>query len=444
MTGGIARTRSPGPQRDRARGPSRSRADRPGKPLERSVRDAMAQRFGHDFGAVRVHADAAADASARSLGAAAFTCGQDIYFAAGGYRPDTADGRVLLAHELAHTVQQQDGTSAAPAAAAEREAAAAGAAFARGTAIPAQTRTAPGIALQQARQPAGTTGRLSAIEGWSYIVYEGEVKLRYYRTLPPEEAKRRAEKKLPGHVQVGTIPWVTNNPGNITQTAGAPTTTLQGAPADLGSLGVYGGRYAVFGSEAQGAAAIGPYLTRLPSFGTNKDLNMAGAIKQFKGEEPSEKAAREAREKENTDRAARGEKPLPRVDVREEYLGRVKEIMRQRMMEAEALEGGEALEDLDAAQRRAVQEQADRRIAEFLARPAKDVAAGDAALVHAAAGIHEVEGRAAAPGVVFTCAGFDDPRGRAPYDGEQKQVIQALRDSEAARREVAAVLGCGT
>jgi hypothetical protein len=207
---------------------------------------------------------------------------------------------------------------------------------------------------------------------------------------------------------------------------------------------VYGARYAIFASPEKGAEAIGPYLTKLPSFGTSKNLSVAGAIKQFKGEEPGEKAAREAREKENAERTARGEKPLPRVDVREEYLGRVKEIMRWRMMEAEALEGGDELANVSASQRRAIQEQVDAKIAEFLARPAKDVSAGDEALAHAVAGIHEVEGRAAAPGVVFTCTGFDDPRGRAPYDGEQKQVIQALRDSEAARREVAAVLGCGT
>jgi Domain of unknown function (DUF4157) len=65
--------------------------------------------FGHDFSAVRVHADAAAAASARSLWAHAYTFGDDVVFGAGRYAPGTASGRRLLAHELAHVVQQERG-----------------------------------------------------------------------------------------------------------------------------------------------------------------------------------------------------------------------------------------------------------------------------------------------------------------------------------------------
>jgi hypothetical protein len=67
----------------------------------------MEQSFGADLSDVRVHDDAPSAEAAGSIGAAAFTFGRDISFAAGRFRPDTARGRRLLAHELAHTVQQR-------------------------------------------------------------------------------------------------------------------------------------------------------------------------------------------------------------------------------------------------------------------------------------------------------------------------------------------------
>lgn len=77
-----------------------------GQPLPASERAFFEPRFGHDFSRVRIHADAAATASARSYGALAYTYGQDIVFGAGQYAPGTAAGRQLLAHELAHVTQQ--------------------------------------------------------------------------------------------------------------------------------------------------------------------------------------------------------------------------------------------------------------------------------------------------------------------------------------------------
>ncbi|HEX7318111.1 MAG TPA: DUF4157 domain-containing protein [Pyrinomonadaceae bacterium] len=78
----------------------------PGRPLEQSTRSFMEGRFGHDFGRVRVHTDEQAAASARALGATAYTVGPHIVFRRGGYSPETTAGRRLLAHELAHVVQQ--------------------------------------------------------------------------------------------------------------------------------------------------------------------------------------------------------------------------------------------------------------------------------------------------------------------------------------------------
>ena len=80
--------------------------------LPGDVRAHMEQRFGHDFGHVRVHADSRAHDSAAAVGARAYTVGHDVVFAAGEYAPHTPQGRQLVAHELAHVVQQDTaGTS---------------------------------------------------------------------------------------------------------------------------------------------------------------------------------------------------------------------------------------------------------------------------------------------------------------------------------------------
>lgn len=81
----------------------------PGHPLDTSTRALFEPRFGHDFGRVRVHSDPAAAQLARTIGARAYTTGCDIVFGEGMYRPETSGGRRLLAHELAHVVQQSRG-----------------------------------------------------------------------------------------------------------------------------------------------------------------------------------------------------------------------------------------------------------------------------------------------------------------------------------------------
>jgi hypothetical protein len=79
----------------------------PGSPLDAATRGWMASRFGEDFAHVRVHTDDRAAASARTLGARAYTVGSDLVFEAGKYAPASAEGKRLLAHELAHVVQQR-------------------------------------------------------------------------------------------------------------------------------------------------------------------------------------------------------------------------------------------------------------------------------------------------------------------------------------------------
>ena len=67
----------------------------------------MESRFGHDFSGVRVHDDPVAAESARAVNARAYTVGEDIAFASGQYDPNSHSGSHLLAHELAHTIQQR-------------------------------------------------------------------------------------------------------------------------------------------------------------------------------------------------------------------------------------------------------------------------------------------------------------------------------------------------
>ncbi|MFN9029456.1 MAG: DUF4157 domain-containing protein [Betaproteobacteria bacterium] len=77
-----------------------------GRALSADERGFFEPRFGHDLGAVRLHTDDGAAQAAAAMNARAFTYGNDIYFAAGRYRPDSDAGRHLMAHELTHTLQQ--------------------------------------------------------------------------------------------------------------------------------------------------------------------------------------------------------------------------------------------------------------------------------------------------------------------------------------------------
>ncbi len=80
--------------------------ERRGEALQPAVRTPMERTFGHDFSKVRIHADDEAAAHTSSLGADAFTVGYDIAFAPDTFSPETDAGALVLAHELAHVVQQ--------------------------------------------------------------------------------------------------------------------------------------------------------------------------------------------------------------------------------------------------------------------------------------------------------------------------------------------------
>ena len=83
-----------------------------GVPLPAGERAFFEPRLGVDLSGVRVHADAEAARLAAGLSARAFAAGSEIYFGAGEYRPQSSEGRRLLAHELTHVVQQRGGEAA--------------------------------------------------------------------------------------------------------------------------------------------------------------------------------------------------------------------------------------------------------------------------------------------------------------------------------------------
>jgi hypothetical protein len=88
-------------------------AETSGDALDAGVRRVLEDGYDVDLSAVRIHDNALADEFTRSHGADAVTSGGHIYFRAGAYRPSTTSGMRLLAHEVAHTVQQAQGARAA-------------------------------------------------------------------------------------------------------------------------------------------------------------------------------------------------------------------------------------------------------------------------------------------------------------------------------------------
>ena len=131
----------------------------PGTPLAADLRQTFEAFFGHDLSRVRIHTDTSARAAAGELDADAFASGAHIAFAANRYRPGTVGGRRLLAHELAHAVQQgmtqpaADTTFLPPRA--EQEADLAAAAFVAGGSPPGLSPFRPGLARAPVKTNAG-------------------------------------------------------------------------------------------------------------------------------------------------------------------------------------------------------------------------------------------------------------------------------------------------
>jgi hypothetical protein len=80
-----------------------------GAPLDGVLRQRFEGSLGADLGGVRLHTGAASAEAAEAVRARAYTVGSDVHFGAGQYDPSSTDGQFLIAHEVAHTVQQRGG-----------------------------------------------------------------------------------------------------------------------------------------------------------------------------------------------------------------------------------------------------------------------------------------------------------------------------------------------
>jgi hypothetical protein len=156
-----------------------------GRPLDAETRAVVESRFGHDFRHVRVHSEPAAARAAQALRASAFTVGHDVVFDEGRYRPRTTEGLRLLAHELAHVVQQAEapprlvaGTVRRPASEwAERESDQAAETVSRGGRLPVSALHAT---------PAGIQCKEASEETRKVEDGHRQVQQRVYRLLEPD------------------------------------------------------------------------------------------------------------------------------------------------------------------------------------------------------------------------------------------------------------------
>lgn len=134
----------------------------PGHTLDHSTRAFFESRFGYDFGHVRIHTDTRAAESASAVNALAYTLGNHIVFSSGHYAPQRSEGRSLLAHELAHVVQQSSASQSREAtllpsgSSAEQEAKIAGSALAEGR-TPQISQRVSRAQLSRQEKPGGST-----------------------------------------------------------------------------------------------------------------------------------------------------------------------------------------------------------------------------------------------------------------------------------------------
>lgn len=202
-----------------------------GQPLAAADRSFYEPRFGRDLGNVRIHDDPAAHQAARDVQARAFTYGQDIYFSAGRYQPGTQAGRELMAHELAHTIQQRPGAKIArapdpPPGAAAPPTAAPLTSSAQATGQPAQTAAAVGgaapvVADGEATLLLGPVGVPAfRLEGANADLYAGLMRRspRYTGSRPQDQRViwKRHMSSAPGLVgKLGTMidEWAKVNRG---------------------------------------------------------------------------------------------------------------------------------------------------------------------------------------------------------------------------------------
>jgi Domain of unknown function (DUF4157) len=146
-----------------------NRARGSGQPLGAGLQRSIGQLMGADFRGVRVHTDAQADQLTGALQAQAFTTGQDIFFRRGASAWGSRAGRLVLAHELVHVVQQH-----APPAPATHEG--------QGRApVPNGPAERQDPRLEQAHRPRRVQGRITTPAIQRLVGFEAELPLPTYQ-----------------------------------------------------------------------------------------------------------------------------------------------------------------------------------------------------------------------------------------------------------------------
>lgn len=158
-----------------------------GSPLPLSVRRFMEPRFGARFDSVKVQTDERAARMSGQLAARAFTVGNQIYFGAGRFQPESREGKELIAHELTHTIQQG---------AAEQ-----GAAVRRSEDVTVSERTGPQVQREGGGwlDPTGYIARKAAayIPGFTFFTV-----VIGYNPVTRESVDRNAGNLLRGAIQM--------------------------------------------------------------------------------------------------------------------------------------------------------------------------------------------------------------------------------------------------
>jgi hypothetical protein len=222
-----------------------------GHPLDGATRAAMEAAFGMNLGDVRVHTGDIAEQSAESLGARAFTRGEDVYFNQGEYDPTSRAGQELLAHELTHVLQQRRGAAAGPSANQpddefEQEAQAAGPVVLAGQRAQLAGRgTAPPIQRQKKKDEAPVIMRhgdwIDASPETGAIDAGGRFSVAYAFTVVKNATTVPLTISVPAGVSVSVTPltdlgsgdYHVNDPGGAGQRAVTISVNVRKPPAPL-------------------------------------------------------------------------------------------------------------------------------------------------------------------------------------------------------------------
>ena len=254
--------------------------------------------------------------------------------------------------------------------------------------------------------------RSGGFADWHYVAYLDQKTVLLARHVASANRERR----------IGTIPWITRNPGNITVSQ-KPEQEVGPGPREAFKQGAYGKggatqidqdtlRYAVFPSVAEGLAAIWPQLVVLNRSNGGK-LTLRGAMKIFKGVEHNETAA-----------------------VKDSYVAEIADLMTDIILEhGDTAEGAEAGEG-------PAREKARQDALAILNTPMSQLDGADVRYEIARDALVQKEGGLNAPGITYRCDGGFLHNDAGRYSESQWSAIEALKASAPVAAELRRLLGC--